>query len=847
MAETNGNEPHRNEPALLNIEDDMRQSYLDYAMSVNIGRALPQIRDGLKPVHRRILYAMFRTGLLSNRRYTKCAAVVGEVLARYHPHGDMAVYDSLVRMAQPFSLRYLLIDGQGNFGSVDGDPPAAYRYTECKLTRLAERMLADIDKDTVDFVPNFDGSHMEPDILPAQFPNLLVNGSDGIAVGMATNIPPHNLGEVCDALLALINKPNITHEEILDIIPGPDFPTGGQLLGRQAIRQAYLTGRGTLTMRALAAIETDKRSSRSSIIIREIPYQVNKARMIERMAELVNDKRIEGISDIRDESDRDGMRVVIELKRDAEPRIVLNQLYKLTQMQQGYGIILLGIHEGRPKEMTLLQMLVAFLEHRKIVLTRRTRFELKEAEARLHILDGLLIALKNLDAVIKLIRGSKDAETARSGLMKQFGLSQLQAQAILDLTLRRLTSLERDKIETEHKETVALIAGYKKILADEKELLKLIAGELDEIKKEFADPRRTQIVEAEGEFSVEDLIVEEDVLVSVTHGGYIKRTPLSLYRTQKRGGRGKIGATTTEEDFVEHLERVSTHDRLLFFTSAGKVYELKAYELPEGGRAAKGRSIANLLSLANDETLSAFVPVPRETAGKFVFFSTRRGRVKKTALDEYENIRSTGIIAINLEDGDTLVDVRITDGNQQIVLSTREGQAIRFKEEEARPMGRATGGVVGMELESQPVKDGKTVRLVEDEVVSMSTVRDDETLLTVSELGYGKRTPASDYRLTHRGGKGVITMNVTDKTGKVISVRQVGTDDQVMLITDSGKIIRLAVKTVRLTGRNAQGVHLVRLDGVERVRAVAGMAERDDDETNGNGSNGKGDAEDPEE
>jgi DNA gyrase subunit A len=492
-------------------------------------------------------------------------------------------------------------------------------------------------------------------------------------------------------------------------------------------------------------------------------------------------------------------------------------------------------------------MLVAFLEHRKIVITRRTRFELKEAEARLHILDGLLIALKNLDAVIKLIRGSKDAETARSGLMKQFGLSQLQAQAILDLTLRRLTSLEREKIETEHKETVTLIARYKKILADEKELLKLIAGELDEIKKEFADPRRTQIVEAEGEFSIEDLIVEEDQLVSVTHGGYLKRTPLSLYRTQKRGGRGKIGATTTEEDFVEHLERVSTHDRLLFFTSAGKVYELKAYELPEGGRAAKGRSIANLLSLANDETLSAFIPVPREIAGKFVFFSTRRGRVKKTALDEYENIRSTGIIAINLEDGDTLVDVRITDGNQQIVLSTREGQAIRFKEEEARPMGRATGGVVGMELESQPVKEGKTVTLVEDEVVSMSTVRDDETLLTVSELGYGKRTPASDYRLTHRGGKGVITMNVTDKTGKVISVRQVGIDDQVMLITDGGKVIRLAVKGVRITGRNAQGVHMVRLEGGERVRAVAGMAERDEDDTNGNGSNGAGDAEESDE
>src|SRR6204780_838575 len=551
----NGNEPHRNDPARLNIEDDMRQSYLDYAMSVNIGRALPDLRDGLKPLHRRILYAMFREGLLSTRRYSKCAGVVGEVLKRYHPHGDMAVYDALVRMAQTFGMRYPLIDGQGNFGSIDGDPPAAYRYTECRLTRLAERMLADIDKDTVDFVDNFDGSQQEPEFLPAQIPKLLSNGSDGIAVGMATNIPPHNLGEVCDALLQLIEHPDLTMEQLLQIIPGPDFPTGGQLLGREVIRQAYLTGRGILTMRAKASIETDKRTSKASIIVREIPYQVNKTRLIERIADLVNEKRIEGISDLRDESDRDGMRIVVELKRDAEPKIVLNQLYKLTQMQEGYGIILLGIHEARPKEMTLLQMLVAFLEHRKIVLTRRTRFELKEAEARLHILDGLLVALKNLDAVIKLIRGSKDAETARSGLMKQFGLSQLQAQAILDLTLRRLTTLEREKIETEHKETVALIARYKKILADEKELLKLIAYELDEIKKQFADPLRTQIIEAEGEFSVEDLIVEEDQLVTVTHGGYIKRTQLSLYRTQKRGGRGKIGATTTEEDFVEHLER----------------------------------------------------------------------------------------------------------------------------------------------------------------------------------------------------------------------------------------------------------------------------------------------------
>ncbi|MBV8138391.1 MAG: DNA gyrase subunit A [Deltaproteobacteria bacterium] len=836
MAETNGNEPIHNEPALLNIEDDMRQSYLDYAMSVNIGRALPVVRDGLKPVHRRILYAMFRMGLLANRRYTKCAGVVGEVLAKYHPHGDMAVYDALARMAQPFSMRYPLIDGQGNFGSIDGDPPAAYRYTECKLTRLAERLLADIDKETVDFIPNFDGSQEEPEILPAQIPNLLINGSDGIAVGMATNIPPHNLTEVTNALLALIDKPDLPLEKILDIIPGPDFPTGGQLLGRQAIRQAYLTGRGTLMMRALAAIETDKRSGRASIIVREIPYQVNKSRLIERIAELVNERRLDGISDLRDESDRDGMRIVIELKRDTDPRVVLNQLYKLTQMQQGYGLIMLGIHEGRPREMGLRDILLAFVDHRKLVLTRRTQFELRESEARLHILEGLLIALKNLDAVIKLIRASKDAEAARSGLMKQFSLSQLQAQAILDLTLRRLTGLEREKIETEHKETSETIKRLKQILADERELMKLIAGELEEIKKEFGDARRTQIIEAEGDFSVEDLIVEEDVLVTVTHGGYIKRTPLSLYRTQRRGGRGKIGATTSEEDFVERLERVSTHDPLMFFTSAGKVYQLKAYELPEGGRAAKGRSVANLLNLGDQETLQAFMPVPREVAGKFVFFATKRGRVKKTELQEYANIRSTGIIAINLEDGDSLVDVRITDGNQQIVLSTREGQAIRFKEAESRPMGRATGGVTGMELESYTVKEGKTVTLVEDEVVSLSTVRDDETLLTVSELGLGKRTPAEEYRLTHRGGKGVITMNVTEKTGKVVAVRQVGTDEQVMLITDGGKVIRLNVKDVRITGRNAQGVHLVRLDHDERVRALAGLAEKEDDEANGNGA-----------
>ncbi len=838
MAQINGNEPIRNEPALLNIEDDMRQSYLDYAMSVNIGRALPDLRDGLKPVHRRILYAMFREGLLSNRRYSKCAGVVGEVLKRYHPHGDSAVYEALVRMAQPWSLRYPLIDGQGNFGSIDGDPPAAYRYTECRLTRLAERMLADIEKDTVNFVPNFDGSQQEPEILPAQLPTLLINGADGIAVGMATNIPPHNLGEVCDALLALIENPDLTLEQIVDIIPGPDFPTGGQLLGRQAVRQAYLNKRGILTIRALAAIETDKRTGRASIIVREIPYQVNKTRLVERIAELVNDKRIEGISDLRDESDRDGMRIVVELKRDAEPKVVLNQLYKLTQMQESYGLIMLAIYEGRPRELSLREMLVAFIDHRKYVLTRRTLFELRQAEARLHILEGLLIALQNLDAVIKLIRASKDAESARSELMARFKLTQIQAQAILDLTLRRLTSLEREKIESEHKETTDTIARLKKILGDERELMKLIAGEIGEIRKEFADPRRTQIIEAEGAFSIEDLIVEEDVLVTVSHGGYIKRTPLSLYRTQRRGGRGKIGATTGELDFVEHLVPVSTHDRLFFFTSAGKVYALKAYDLPEGGRAAKGRSIANLLSLADKETLSAFIPLPKEIEGKYVMFVTRRGLIKKTELGQFENVRANGIIAINLEEGDELIGVRITDGNQEIVLSTREGQAIRFKEEEVRPMGRGTYGVIGMQLETIASKQGREVMLANDEVVSMAMVRESETLLTVSELGYGKRTEAAEYRLTHRGGKGVITMQVTEKTGKVIGVRQVGSDDQVMLITDAGKVIRLRVKDVRIIGRNTQGVHLVKLEPGEKVRAVAGLAEKEEEngDSNGNGS-----------
>jgi DNA gyrase subunit A len=702
-------------------------------------------------------------------------------------------------------------------------------------------MLADIDKDTVDFIANYDGSQEEPSILPALPPNLLANGSDGIAVGMATNIPPHNLTEICDALLALIANPDLPLEKILDIVPGPDFPTGGLILGRQSIREAYTSRRGIITMRALAVIETDKRSGRASIIVREIPYQVNKTRVIERIAELVNERRIDGISDLRDESDRDGMRIVIELKRDAEPKVVLNQLYKLTQLQESYGLNMLAIHEGRPRELGLREMLIAFLDYRSYVLTRRSRFELRQAEARLHVLAGLLVALRNLDAVIKLIRAAKDADGARSELMTRFKLSQLQAQAILDLTLRRLTSLERDKIETEHNETQATIAQLKKILSDPKELTKLVVQDIERLKEEFGDPRRTQIIEAEGDFSIEDLIVEEDVLVTVSHSGYIKRTPLSLYRTQRRGGRGKIGASTGDEDFVEHLVQVSTHDRLLFFTSAGKVYAIKAYELPEGGRAAKGRSIANLFNWVKEESLSAFIPVPKKIDGRFVFFATRRGLVKKTELAAFENVRTSGIIAINLEADDQLIAVKITDGKQEIVLSTRQGQAIRFKEEEVRPMGRGTFGVRGMELESQSVREGKTVTLISDEVVSLAIVRPGETLLTASELGYGKRTETGEYRMTHRGGKGVITMSVTEKTGSVIGVMQVNADDQVMLITDAGKVIRLRVKDVRVTGRNAQGVHLVKLEGDEKVRAIALLAEPEED----NGDNSDEDAAEP--
>jgi DNA gyrase subunit A len=805
----------------INIEDEIRQSYMDYAMSVIIGRALPDARDGLKPVHHRVLFAMYDLGLDWNRGYKKSARVVGDVIGKYHPHGDVAVYDTIVRMAQDFSMRYPLVDGQGNFGSVDGDPPAAMRYTEIRMARIAGELLADLDKETVDFVPNYDETLKEPVVLPARIPNLLVNGSSGIAVGMATNIPPHNLGEVVDALIALIANPNLSIADLMQYIPGPDFPTAGFIHGKTAIREAYHTGRGILQMRARAGTETDKRSGRISIIVKEIPYQVNKARLIERMAELVNDKRIDGISDLRDESDRDGMRIVIELKRDANPDIVLNQLYKLTPMQESFGIIMLAIVDNRPKLLNLKDALLVFIGHRKEVVTRRTVFELRKAAERLHILDGLKIALDHLDAVIQLIRAAKDPATAKAGLTQQFQLSELQAQAILDMRLQRLTGLERDKILEEHAETVKQIAHFKEILGDEREVYKIVSDELQEVKQLHADERRTQIVDETTDISIEDMIVEEDMAVTISHEGYIKRNAVTLYRAQRRGGRGKVGATTKEEDFVEHLFVASTHSYILFFTTTGKVFWIKVHELPQAGRAARGKAIVNLLTLEKDEKISAFLPVREFQEGRHILFATKNGTVKKTELMAYSNPRKAGIIAISLDAGDEVIGVRLTDGQQEVILSTRGGQAIRFKEQDARPMGRSAGGVRGITLEPG------------DSVVGLDVVSLGATLLAASERGYGKRTEMDEYRLQSRGGKGVITMKVTDKTGPVVGVRMVTDDDDIMLVTDGGKVIRTPVRGISVIGRNTQGVRLIDLAEGEKVVGVARLAEKEEDEEPG--------------
>ncbi len=810
----------------INIEDEMRDSYMDYAMSVIIGRAIPDVRDGLKPVHRRILYAMYREGLLSNRRYSKCAGVVGEVLKKYHPHGDMAVYDSLVRMAQSWSLRYPLINGQGNFGSIDGDSAAAYRYTEAKLQALAEELLADIDKDTVNFIANYDETTTEPVVLPSRVPNLLINGSDGIAVGMATKIPPHNLGEITNALLHLINKPDASIAELMKFVPGPDFPTGALINGRDGIKKAYETGRGIVSMRARAMIEPMARGDRESIIVTEIPFQVNKARLIEKIADLVQKGKLEGISDLRDESDKDGMRIAIELKKGTIAGVLLNQLFKHTAMQSTFGIIFLSIVDGQPRVLNLKQMLELFIEHRKTVVIRRTTFELNKAEERLHILEGLKIALDNLDAVIKLIRASKGPTEARAGLMKKFKMSERQAQAILEMRLQRLTALERDKIVAEYKEIQALITELKGILADEKKVLKIIGDELTEIKEKYADERRTEIQSRADDLSVEDLIAEEDMVVTLSHSGYIKRNPISIYRAQRRGGRGKTGISVKEEDFVTDIYIASTHSHLLAFSTKGKLYWIKVHEIPQVGRTARGRSIANLIQMSGDEKLAAVVAVREFTEGSHLVFATKKGVVKKTDLMAYSKPRASGIIALTIDDDDQLISVEPVEASQDVFMMTRSGQAIRFHNDEVREMGRSARGVRGMKL-------GKK----DDEVVGMEVIRQGmegqkNTILIISENGRGKRTLIEDFRAQGRGGSGMIGMKIVDKNGPVIACCQVDDNDEVMLITSRGKIIRVKAKDISLQGRSTQGVNIILTEPDETVVSVAKVAEQEAEDGN---------------
>ena len=799
----------------VDIKTEMGQSYVDYAMSVIVGRALPDVRDGLKPVHRRVLYAMHDMGNTWNNAYRKSARVVGDVIGKYHPHGDAAAYDAIVRLAQDFSMRYCLVDGQGNFGSVDGDPPAAMRYTEIRMARIAQELLSDIDKETVDFLPNYDDSLEEPSVLPSRLPNLLINGASGIAVGMATNIPPHNLGEVIDGLVALVERPELTIDQLMEYIPGPDFPTGGFIRGREGIIQGYKTGRGSVPIRARVSTETVKRTGREQVIISEIPYMVNKTRLLEQIAHLVNDKKVEGISDLRDESDRDGMRIVVELKRDALAEITINALYKHTSLQESFGVNMLAIIEGRPKLLNLKEILLAFLGHRRETILRRTAYDLRKAEERLHILEGLKIALDHLDAVIALIRESRDPRSAREGLMSGFGLSEAQAQAILEMRLQRLTGLERDKIIEEHQATLAAIAELRAILADARKVDAIVVEELREIKDAYGDGRRTAILDEADEISIEDLIVDEDMVVTVSHEGYIKRNPVTLYRAQHRGGKGKVGTTTREEDFVEYVFVASTHSHILFFTTIGKVYRIKVHELPQASRSARGRPVVNLLQLQDKEKVSAFLPVREFQNGRYVVFATQNGLVKKTALMAYSNPRASGIRAIALEENDSLIGVRLTDGDQEILLSTVDGQAIRFKEEQVRATGRGTMGVIGIRLEQ------------DDQVVSMEVLRPGASVLTVSDNGMGKRTATDEYRLQGRGGRGTITMKTTERTGRVVGVQQVVDEEQLMLITDGGKIIRLRVADIRVIGRNTQGVRLIDLDNGERVVSLARLAEED--------------------
>jgi len=799
----------RNEKIIpIYIEDEMRDSYISYAMSVIVGRALPDVRDGLKPVHRRILYAMRELNLEHNKPYKKCARIVGDCLGRYHPHGDTAVYDALVRMAQDFSLRYTLVEGQGNFGSVDGDAPAAMRYTEARFERITDWMLQDIDKDTVRFNPNFDETLEEPAILPAVIPNLLVNGSSGIAVGMATNIPPHNLKEVCDAACVLIDNPEAEIKELMKYVKGPDFPTGGIIRGKEGIKSAYTTGRGILKIHAKASVEEQK-SGKETIVISELPYQVNKASLITTMANLVRDKKIEGISDIRDESDKDGIRVVIELKRGENAQVVLNNLYKHTQMQETFGIIMLALVKGRPQVLNLKQLLQNYVEHRKNIVIRRTKFDLNKAQNRAHILEGLKIALDHLDKIIKLIKQSKNPQVAKEGLMKKFDLSERQATAILEMQLQRLTALERNKIEEEYLELIKKIAFYKAILESEKKILEIIKKEIVELKEKFGDERRTELLAETEELAIEDLIAEEDMVITISHADYIKRLPVGAYRKQKRGGRGVTAADIKEEDFIEHLFIASTHDFILFFTNKGRVHWVKVHEIPQTSRQARGKAIINLLQLGQGETISAYIPVREFKEGSYLVLTTKSGLIKKTDLSAFSNPRKGGIIALTLAGDDELIGVKLTDGHKELFLATRDGKAIRFSEDDVRDMGRAAKGVHGIRV-------GK-----KDVVIAVEVVEKDATLLTITENGFGKRTDFSEYRQQSRGGKGIINIKTTKKNGQVVGARSVTDKDEFMLITEKGMIVRCAIKGVRTTGRSTQGVRLMKLGSGDKVSSIA--------------------------
>ncbi len=812
MADTEGTSIQRVIP--VDIEAEMKKSFIDYAMSVIVDRALPDVRDGLKPVHRRILYSMYSQGFTSDKPYRKCATTVGDVLGKFHPHGDAAVYDSLVRMAQDFSLRYTLIDGHGNFGSRDGDPPAAMRYTEARLSKISNELLADINKDTVDFKPNFDEHEMEPVVLPSRFPNLLVNGSSGIAVGMATNIPPHNLTEVINGIVAMIENPSITIEDLNKIIKGPDFPTAGTIVGKQGIRDYFRTGRGRVVVRAKAEIETLS-NGRQRIIVRDLPYQVNKARLIEKIAELVKDKRLDGIADINDESDRiDAVRIVILLKKDANANVVLNQLYKNTQLQDAFSVNMLALvptEEGKfePKIINLKHALQYYLKHQEEVITRRTRFELEKAEARAHILEGLKIAIDNLDEVIRIIRSSRTEALAKEGLSERFGLSDRQAQAIVDMRLGRLTGLERDKLEAEYRDIMEKIRYYRSVLADENLLLNIVKEELQAIKEKYGDERRTDITIDEDDIDIEDLIKEEENVITLTHFGYIKRLPADTYKSQKRGGKGIAALSTREEDFVERLFITSTHHYIMFFTNKGRVYRLKTYQIHEAGRQAKGTAIVNLLELESDEKITAVIPIAEYQEGMYLIMATRYGHVKKTDVMEYDNIRKGGLTAVTLRENDELIDVRLTDGNQDIILVTRNGMSIRFQESDVRPLGRVSQGVRGISLDE------------DDYVVGMGTSRPDTTLLVVTENGFGKRTELEEYKTQTRAGKGILTYRVTDKTGKVAGIKLVNESDEIMLISSDGTIIRLRVSDISILGRATQGVTLMRTSNGNNVVSIA--------------------------